>query len=323
MNREGVNGNSDSGKSKMMNRREMIKSVLWQIPLAAEIISKRNFLLNLILGTEGDDDFDVQKAIEEIKKSYGIEITVGEPAGLFTFAENPSLEELKEVLLMLVEELFKYPPKYFDGVDKKVLRINIAKNFSTGRFSFLHTTPFSGLAYSDKDIMLLDVDNIGNSKDFIRQTIHHELFHLYDEGSADAERNSFWREISSRGPCSGYFDLSYSDYHSKRGKLSGSPCFVSLYGQNDPREERAALAGIIMAPNAHKAFLDRIRELRNSEKEGDFEAAKILLMKLKLIKQYYYNWSDGEMDEEYWENILSRADDDIDCERECGSGSSR
>ena len=322
MNREGVNEGSNRGRRKVVTRREVALFALGLAPLAIEAISKRNFLLNLILGTESDDDSDVQKAIAEIKKSYGIEITVGEPSDRSTFAENPNTKELKEALLVLVEELFKYPPKYFDGDDKKVLRINIVKNLRIGTYSFYNTNSLSGQADSHRDIMLLDVENIENSRSLVRETIHHELFHLYDEGSASVERDKFWREVSSRGACSGYFDLSYSDYFSKVDKLSESPCFVSLYGQNSPAEERAVLAERIMIPNEHKAFLDRIRVLKNSEEAGDSEAAKILLMKLKLMKQYYYNWSDGKMDKKYWENMLSQADDDTDCKRGCGSGSS-
>jgi hypothetical protein len=76
-----------------------------------------------------------------------------------------------------------------------------------------------------------------------------------------------------------------------------------MYGESKPQEERAEFARMMMVPQTHAAFLSRLR----TENENSRNALK---RKYDAIKKDFYKWSNGQMDEKYWEVVVKKARSD-------------
>ncbi len=143
----------------------------------------------------------------------------------------------------------------------------------------------------------------------IEKAIHHEIFHRCEDvfNGSPIERNESgniinseihdWRKENKDLDGDDYFDSEKQSVLSKLFGLHGKN-FVSHYAQSTPREDRAEVAN---------AFFSRYSETMHLAQKN-----KALAQKVRTIKDYYWHWSGGIMDDGYWELI---ANDDYDSAR--------
>ncbi len=128
-----------------------------------------------------------------------------------------------------------------------------------------------------------DVQAYFNENDAV---LHHELFHRMDEvfyGQGDFNKNintndehKEWKEIIKN-------DIFGSGY-------------VTQYGKEDVFEDRAETASMLFVPWMQRDIMRRARHNKTLQK------------KVSVIKDYYWHWSGGIMDDAYWDRIREEGD---------------
>lgn len=267
-------------------------------------ISKGNYLKNIFFEKEGDTDRTVQVTIDAIKQTYGIEVIVGEPPYKELFGENPSLEQIQQALQLLLRAFTRYPEGYLNTA--KIKKVFLVTGARAGKFSFL-STPVDGMAQLEETTMILDVEKALTDEIYTESLFHHELYHLYDysDGQMDA-RDTLWREIQNESPSERYTDATLKEYYQQPGMSDTQThtfyTFINSYGATIPVEDRASFAEMIMIPEAHLNFIQRVKNIE------DETIQRILVHKYHAIKQDFFEWSHGVMDDVYWDDLLNGAD---------------
>ncbi len=288
-----------TGDEKMVgnvSRRKFISgsvASLAALTCGAVAYPKIDFIKNLIFGNEIYEQDGVRKVLDFVAAIHNIEVVVGDSSDILSFGDNPDQELVVASLRTLVVELSRYPANYFRDADK-VHKIHLVDNAMLGITYFL-SHPVGGLAGFDKT-MLINVHGATEDSSLLSYRLHHEIYHLYDMDGSSKMRDRKWFALHQSCNCGRYLDGSF--YKDVNKKLLYPQYFVSAYGQASPEEERAELGSVMLHPERHKAFLERI----NTEKNKD--ATRILLEKYRLLKEDYLSWSNGDMDDVYWSNLL-------------------
>ncbi|NCO12192.1 MAG: hypothetical protein COZ34_03605 [Candidatus Pacebacteria bacterium CG_4_10_14_3_um_filter_34_15] len=278
MNQEISANNSGPEKNHQVSRRDFLKLMnraLLGLGVAVVTPPLRRYekLMNGLLSStdleSGNASETAAEAFLLITETYGLEIYNGENkiTNILSLG-NVSGEELsREELEGALQLVAQEILKYPPNFFKK-------NNVNSVRF-MNNITYFSdraaGLTLSFGDFSM-EYDDL--NKEYRRATFHHEIFHCLT------------LRLKSIGNFFAY----------KKNYIDGANANINRH--DGALEDIAELAEQIMLADGHAKFIDRINY------EPYQKLKKALQVKYSLIKQIYFDLSDGAMDEEYWRNLI-------------------
>lgn len=233
-----------------------------------------------------------EKDIVYIQEKYGIDIhtNLSSIAAIFISGREPQEAELAWSLPLIRQALAVYPPELFreQGVSNLTLLLQ-ACLFGKR----IGGAAFVGAIYLSVDKKELDQLYAA----FLAANLHHELFHeLFmiggDLTSFLANRTSFpqqadlWKQIYCAS-CDPYQDNFPDSY------------FYDQHSQTCVEEDMAQVAGFMLSPAHHRYLLSFINKLT------DPKAAAIWRAKMAFIKKCYLSLSHGQMDERFWQDLVT------------------
>lgn len=240
------------------------------------------------VGVEGPKSL-TEENVEHIKDTHGIDIYTGLPIlhAIKYGYEKLTDQELERVTTLLKKELSKYPKDYF--VQNGIYTIFCVKDLK----HIIPNKEIGGVKLITNEIVISLVN--GNEKLF-EVTVHHELYHAVEEGATIipsfisgkdmGKTNTEWNEDTYECAC--------NPYEKPEEWLR---TFSSNYGMGDPVEDRATFAEFLMDREFHKDLLAHVDTLTGQDKV-------VFMNKINYIKQKYFEWSDGMMDEQYWQDLI-------------------
>jgi hypothetical protein len=203
-------------------------------------------------------------AVDDLQSQTGIEIfaatgTFTAPGGKVT-GGPPVESEIQTTALAVANELRRYPESFLKatGLRAVVLARQVTRE---GR-------RFAGLASRGSHAFLMNTEYAPEVR---RQTMHHELFHLFDRTYDEAA----WRALNPPG----------IDYDPKEARTyvpgvgagidRSLYAFISRYAMSSPHEDRAELFGFLMTDRAAVlgvATHDRVLRAKIDRLELDIRA---------------------------------------------------
>lgn len=251
-------------------------------------------ILSFFLSRQLDRDIDHMK--KEIKDKYNLSIDMGPFENGFSISGNClNKYEYTQGLKLLSEEIVKYPPNFFQK--NKVRQVRFLNNIRVGHYSY-----YGGYAgISDGTVGLAyDADNFEENREYFRSVFHHELFHVLDyREDKYMPDDKIWQEFHTNKNAPNYLNIGGRDEIDERKPMKTTEYFTSDYGQRSPKEDRAEFASKMMSKTKHAELVDAINNLK------DKKAQEIMNEKYSAMKKYYYKWSDGVMDDKYWNDLMN------------------
>lgn len=239
----------------------------------------------LRIDEDASNDTLLEKNLRLLKNNYNISIETnfGLVDRLTTDVRGnyPSSENLTSCLEIVNSELIKYPPNFFS--DNNISTLVFVDNLNSDG------QDLGGAFFTFTNTLVINT-NIHLGK-FNPGNLHHELFHALDWNDNGYESdNRNWVNLH-RCTCNVYNQQNLDE--------EGLVVFSSRYGSRSPVEDRAELARILMTREEHIRLLNILsNNLTHEERE-------IIESKIQLIKQVFYSVSCGQMDESYWQRLLS------------------
>ena len=296
------NSPQDNARKKGMDRRSFLKTLGASLVLSpfasvlmkegAILYQKRALVLRTLRGEGSVTTEAVEKARTFLRDEYGVEVQIGDSwAEKNSSVEWLDSEEATKALAYLIEEMGKYPPDFFNR--NKVQAIRIGKDVHVGHPLF-DNHPVEGFAKRQLRQMTLD---FSATEEFFRGTFHHELNHILDFWNGGPSSNERWEQIHAGCTCipevrrKAYDENTVTEFERS---------FINAYGASSALEERAEFASHMMIPRLHAKFLGRL----STEKSED---SQILRRKYDAMKQDFFRWSDGKMNDAYWNSLIARA----------------
>jgi len=285
---------SEIPRGKKITRRDFLK--LTGAGIAGYALYKYDQVLSSLFGTEYQKS--TEQAKKYIKERYGLDILVRLPINAERdniTGDIPNAYELSRGLTLIIEELIKYPPDLLKNNGVKAIRFlknAKLKGKSMDGFVSEFSEGVSTLCYTAEPFEIL--------RDFYRKAFHHELFHLLDanDGGYDIDDEQ-WSAIHNCGGCQAYREIGVTDSINQPAPESSQlDYFISSYGQRNPVEDRADFGAALMIAQRHQDLLERIKS------ERDNHIKEVLTNKYETTKQYYFKWSNGSMNENYWRDLI-------------------
>ncbi len=220
---------------------------------------------------------DLNGLIEDrdfVKNGYGLEIYTSVPplAQREITGTAPSNQELSVSLREIRSAVSKYPLNYF--MNNGIRGVSVMAGLKNGGVGF------AGIALRSGIVAISPMGPLGR--------LHHEFYHLTDEGGLVQGLDSWLRNSRWEGMfgCKCEYDQDRTDLG----------IYVTSLGAIHPREDRAEIARFLMEPEFHRSLVDSLSAL-------DSRAQEELVLKIAEIKEHYALWSDGRMDEQYWTDL--------------------
>lgn len=280
----------------VISRRELLQGLVFPAVYLGGAFVWRKWapIMNMLKEPEVLKDTEVNDILKEIEDSTGVVVHFGDSFSLNTSGDNPAAIDFKQSLRVVLHTLSAYlhPETFFR--DNNVTDIYITQELFSTRYPLIFPVygvadKVEGVAEGKGGPISLE-SQLSHRALSLRRVLHHEIFHQIERRffkTSDEE----WRHIQEKCHCG---------VHPPLGKESsyrvGS---VSEYGTTDLAEDRAEFASVIMTPELHILFLDRItREPEHTR--------TILLDKFNAIKRLYFRVSNGSMDESFWKRLTSQ-----------------
>lgn len=240
------------------------------------------------LSTNYGFEIDFSDLFEEERREKKLD---GEPAGL---------TEKSAALKWIRQEISKYPPEFVRNWCKlKEFRVLKGIQFASTKENNIKGI-VGGITYPGQSLIYLSLVN-GNLDTFLsildspmmRKLFHHELFHLADSIDGMQTEDAAWAALNTPGT-QPYLREKFAETVDKLGTFESLPHegYVRSYGRVDENEDQATIPEELMV--SPDGFQDKIEN-----KERD----EVLIAKTKRIKEYYYEWSKGKMNEQYWKDL--------------------
>jgi len=218
----------------------------------------------------------VEHLVRRIEEEFGVKIIYRQlpegmnPAIIFSVPRPQDYKILANYLMMLREELRKYPECFYQktGLDGIAL---VKRQFYDSR-------PLEGLYQRNTRIIVIDF--LRNRGHGIKQrlNVHHELYHMLESQNGLAWRFRDWENINRPG----------FSYQTQKNLQPGAnpvnyfappvPGFVTYYAMESPAEDRAELFAALMIDSQRRVvhrWLERDTVLR--QKVHALRAAVIAL----------------------------------------------
>lgn len=221
--------------------------------------------------------------LDFIRSYYGLEIYTDISSLLRVFgreAQTISDEEIARSVGLIRQGLSVYPPEYF------------RRNAITGITLVAHLRSFGReldgeAVYLDRDVIV----NVARSRWLFLLTLYHELFHRTDFGSALSPKVGEFVRTSQR-----WDGLFQAQMNTMRDDWME---WYFEYGLGESIEDRAVHGAFLLIPSLHARLLLRCAD------EADLLRLIVIKEKIRQVKQLYLEWSDGKMNDRYWEDLLA------------------
>ncbi len=204
-----------------------------------------------------------------------------------TIKGPPALaREIVGTIGVIRQEVLKYPRSYFreNGSTQVTLLENVSDYGQGYSGLFARYDPTSFIATKD-------YSTVGPER--IASIFHHEKYHSADWNDQGYKENEAWEAIHNC-ECSPFARSSSQPHES----------FSSSYGKLNPMEDRAVMAQNMMVASAHRNMLETLSLL------ADTNAQRIMFEKYRFMKDQYWRFSKGKMDERYWQDLLQERVDE-------------
>lgn len=227
--------------------------------------------------------------IESVEKNHQVKIHNGlaqfmNDRGGFIDSEGKFNDTLNHVF----REIRKYPPGMLNKCGIK--DIYLADGLGVG-----------GHAYPEQNAVLIpgSLDVFSRIFASVGDVTNHEFYHNIDnlEGGHDLE-DDIWHEFHEDAECSPYSSDVYpseEDLPSCGGAFYEHPMQANWWAS----EDRAFWAMKIMNPIDHRLLIGKIENTR------DPILKEVRMKKFKFIKNAYFEYSDGRMNEQYWDDLIN------------------
>jgi hypothetical protein len=193
-------------------------------------------------------------------------------------AEELDLEGKKRALAWLREVISKYPPELIRNSQLKTLRLVESFRDNEGQLGGLSNSGYMCLA-------------VGADFKRSEQHFHHELYHILDYSDGGfGDDNQTWANLNPAGKKSytRRWDGTFQETIPAGSQLSG---FVNDYARIDEDEDQAVTGQLVMSDPKLAIVLSK--------------RDPVLAAKIKKIKEDYYRWSGGKMNDVYWRDLAA------------------
>lgn len=244
---------------------------------------------------EKEIDQEIKKLKEDLEKKYKINIEFDfnktEEGILSWEALSPS--EKRDALKCLMENIALYPPEFL--AQTAIKQIVLVKNLTSQR----KENKISGVAITNGIIFMNYKSGIlgWGDEEATKGAIHHELLHEADAHDKDrAKIKKQWANLNPGGE-NDYFktkadlDRRYKELGKEKfdelvDKHTG---FINVYSMISEEEDRATVAQSLLS------YPKDIMELAKDD--------PILIKKIEAIKKQYKKWTNGRMNEKFWQDL--------------------
>lgn len=289
--------------TKRINRRNLLKKAAKVAVGTPALIAFSKLGIDTSMRVGADLLADFGRSIEElhthIKNTYNVEVVFGRQVEDKSISYTPltGLTERKEHLEIITKAFSLYPPDIFtrNGISSIAVVHNL----------LVDGDRVNGVFSPGQQSVTLDSSS-GES------TVHHELYHAFDYlTNGFSSEDSQWQNLHTCA-CQVYegtYDVfrnggEGSNTTSSNNWFINDPELGSIednpYGKTYPTEDRAVFAQVTMMADTHSRLIQIIAN------EPDETAGNILKQKYELIKAQYFIFSNGRMNDEYWQALLER-----------------
>jgi hypothetical protein len=245
------------------------------------------------LNTSDDYDYEALEQIDFLKKRYSCELEFGMPLHMsndfLEFLEKLdirfgflSLEEKKQSLKLLREQLALYPPEYIQAMKPIMILTKYDSLFYSAGYSFYKNRNY---------IIFFDMPFFPERA---KDLVHHELYHAsdYNNGELEAD-NKEWGKLNEG-------EVDYSSFWQVHDFLSTFTQdldvyhprgFADHYSMKNADEDEATIMAKLMS--------------HGPEFEESAEKDHILKNKIEKMKEYMYQRTNGRMNEQYWKDLAA------------------
>lgn len=245
---------------------------------------------------------DIHQLSQEILERYNIQTNIPIPTMDRIANVNPAtLLENKRGLEILKQTLYKYPPGMLSELKAVIFNRDVELESHRPNVGFMYNGEPPWINISAP--LVNTPFNLGGifGDNMVGKVIDHELTHFFDYRQKYDRKNNIW--VNSFEPKEDWDKLNPggSKIYQEWGK--GAPSadmqyFASKYGSQTEREDRATFGEKMMDPSD-------LKELEKRAKTND-----VIAKKLQKMKSYYFHWSIGLMNDQYWEDLKSEKVDE-------------
>jgi hypothetical protein len=226
-------------------------------------------------------EYTLKEDLEFIRNEYGIRVRMGKfwelDKDYFTKPKKFNFQAANFFVGTIRTELEKYPPNIMKTTDMREIRL--LKKFYDSVYGY----NCAGMLSSEG--IILGTENVST-------TIHHELFHWVDRYFVNLSKGSELLDyllLKNINEWKSYFpENSYIGSKCWDERLV-SKGYMIRYAMKNYKEDRATTAEFLMDS---PLITERIAE-----------RDEIIEQKIKLIKDFYYEKSDGLMDDQYFQDL--------------------
>ena len=287
-------------------RRDFLKSAAaYSFAIAAGLtgaeILRRYGVLERLVGTDEDvDQFDYDEVVRQgkayLKELYGANLVVGDSKDHPTITgDRMTLDHYKQSIRAIIREAGRYPPEFIRDLGADLgFEFRVMHNVQVYEFGYGRERVGGVALYPHTDQPRQVIIDSEEPFEDQRRIIHHEVNHAAAfRWQNIGERDGTWKNLHSGVSVDPYVGRAWRSY-----AYSAPRYYLSPYAMKSAAEDQATCAEYLLTPLLHLEFIRRIRE------EPDAAVRAVLVRKYAEAKREYFEWSDGRMDEAYWEEII-------------------
>jgi hypothetical protein len=247
-----------------------------------------------------------------IREVYGVDVRMRRHTAMDIEAQiaevtRLSLPEAEDIIVMIREELGKYPPEFLQKLHLSHFRV--AKSLtSTVKRPSERLLKIAGLA--DRKTWQIYFAPHDLPLPAQRRVIHHEIFHMaesYEDIQNELRRSKIpiggrllaKRVVKNRYHSWSHDNPQYTPYLRDKYNIFAGREFhyqpilghALRYGTMNESEDKATIADHLMTDP--QSLIDRARRTNDT----------VLLRKIDHIQAFYNKWTQGKMDREYFEDL--------------------
>jgi hypothetical protein len=288
---------SSSGKT-LLRRRDLLLLILFFVSLLVRrYISNDEIYRFLASGggeikVEGDPEKDeiFEEFARHFKNTYGLKIFMSAEVDHhgYNLAEL-TIPDFLTSIDAVKQSMYKYPPDFFRNNEIYSLRF-------ASRILDASSEEYTGLALYDLgQIVVAFSPQRGDEQ--ATSTLDHELFHHAEQENDSVEQlNQEWEDLHPPGYQ--IYEVIEDGIAIKKSNLP-SVFFAEEKGRISAEEDRAHFAKLVLDRQRHVAFLAQL------EQEDDPVVKRVLYEKYTRTLEAYYRYSNGRMDDHYWQAFIN------------------
>lgn len=228
--------------------------------------------------------WSLKSTLSHLRAQYGIRARVGRARVLdarsVTFQAWEMTEFAEEATAVLGQELTKYPPEFISFCGIRQIRL-ARKIFLKKPEYWTGVKNVGGVSTENGPIYIAGSE---------RRITHHELVHKADQraGTLLPGKIRKWKRLNRRHP---YLGELYWSMNPKEAEQLPYDGYANPYGRVNIKEDRATIGEQLMMNS--EALLERAND------------SFILSDKIRRLKADYKIWSNGRMNEQFFEDLAA------------------